>query len=86
MDSFKGNSASFCFNFFDVINKWKNYQQDKESEAQETVDSDNKRITSKEAIKEAFYINTEDAAMFEDFPCNPVGVSFIICNSIYSQC
>lgn len=39
--------------------------------------SDTQRMNSKESIKEAFYVNTQDAYMFEDFPCNPVGVYII---------
>lgn len=41
---------------------------------QESVASDTVRLSSKDSNKQAFYINVEDALLYEDFPCNPVGV------------
>lgn len=43
-------------------------------ETTETVVSDKKRIEAEGEKKPAFVVKTDDAPLFEDFPCNPLGV------------
>ncbi|KAM7459124.1 hypothetical protein BLSTO_00143 [Blastocystis sp. subtype 1] len=60
-----GNSASFKFNFFG----------NQGTQAQETVSSDSKRLNGEESKKNACYVSTESAPIFEDFPCFPLNVA-----------
>lgn len=74
MSNQKGNTATFRFNFFDVGFTDFSYLVGCGEQTEEVVLSDKKRIESENGSKAAFVVSTENASMFEDFPCNPLGV------------